>query len=135
MDLGKSIEKAFSSIVYFLLLASALCAVFTVFLPVALTKFFLLIALCINIAIALLASNPKKIKFTTLVLSTSFLFYFSLVVSFRGIRNHFPNPKSNEEVRGFLQYFHYPVYFDLFLFVLIILIPFISYLLIRKINK
>lgn len=135
MNLGKSIEKTFPTIVYFLLLTSVFCAIFAVFFPIILAKLFLFIALCINITIALLVSNPKKVKFTISILSTSFLFYFLLAISFRGIRNHFPNPKSDGEVMGFAQYFHYPVYFDLFLFILITMIPFISYLLVSRLKK
>lgn len=135
MNLTKSIEKDFSHILYFLLFLTLISVVSAVILPAPITKFILVITIICNISITLFISSTRKIKFTVLVLFTSFLLYILMFFIFRKIRDVFPNPELSEEVVGFAKYYNYPVHFDLFLLAIIILIPFMSFFLIKRLRK
>lgn len=132
MSLGKSIEKRIPLIIYVLLIINLTSIVLLFIFPKEIVKLILFIDLLLNVFMPTLFINPKKAIFIIKVfLLTNFL-YLILAISFRDIRSIFPNFGRDKSIVGFAQYFNYPIYFDIFLFVVILIIPFASYFLIRR---
>jgi len=64
------------------------------------------------------------------------LFLVFLFINFRTFRDFFPIPKILEsKIIGYSQYFAYPLYFDTFIFFIVILSPIVICLFIEKFIK
>ncbi len=61
-----------------------------------------------------------------------FLIVLLLLGTFKKIRSLFPPPEINENLIGFAQYYGYPFYFDHLFFALIIIVPLIAILFLKK---
>ncbi len=81
----------------------------------------------------------NKGKSTELIieyLSTTFTFLFLIVLFLRQIRSFFPVQKiGKEKIIGYINYYGYPGNFDNLLFLLIILSPFFSLIIIMFLVK
>ncbi len=77
--------------------------------------------------------NFKKIFFYVLIQSITL---GSIIISFRKIRDLFPAPEiSNSKIIGYAQFTGYPLYFDTFIFFLVMLSPIVICIIIQKINR
>ncbi len=74
--------------------------------------------------------NPDVILYSVIL----FVLYFLILFEYRQLRSFFPKP-SKEDVIGFAQYFGYPLYFDNFIFLAIILSPILAFIIKRIIKK
>lgn len=135
MSLGKSIEKRIPGIIYVLVLLNLVVLVFSFLLPSEIAKLILLTDLFLHIFVTAVFINIKKIDFIIKVFSCSAFFYLLLALFFRNIRSIFPNVGRDKSIVGFAQYFNYPIYFDIFLLLIILIIPFTAYLIIKKLKK
>jgi len=78
--------------------------------------------------------NQQKVLFLQLF-TFYLLFSFFILLVFRNIRNTFPIPEVNEEkIVGYAQYFSYPLYFDTFLFLLLLMFPVVIFIILHKKN-
>ncbi len=129
----KSIDNLFSVFLGMLTIINIFSLMLAQFVPPMALKHFLILILLFIMLVTLLILSNKKIKFPSAVLGTSVILYLLLFISFRKIRDYFPSPQTEgNEVVGFANYFNYPIYFDYFLFLVIIIIPFLSYFLIKR---
>ena len=86
----------------------------------------------VNIFVGIILANLERIKLLFCLSILTFISYSVLALSFRYIRNFFPKPSMEDaKVIGFANYFGYPLSFDIFLFLLIILLPLIFYIILK----
>lgn len=132
MSLGKSIDRRMSKLIYILLISNLFLIPFFLFLPRELTKLFLIFDFLLCIIFLVVILNPNKTIQIVKVFLVSCVLYFILAIFFRSLRSSFPDFGKDSSIVGFAQYFNYPIYFDIFLFAVILIIPFASYFLIRR---
>ena len=135
MSLGKSIDSRISKIVYVLVIINLTSIILLFILPTDMGKLILLMDLIVHILASALFLNPKKEIFLIRLFLLIIFLYFLLMISFRHIRSFFPNIGRDKSIVGFAEYFNYPIYFDIFLFSVIIIIPFISYFIVMKLKR
>lgn len=87
----------------------------------------------INGLAALFLINLKRIKVLLMTIFLSFALYGLIAISFRYVRTFFPKPSLvGSDAIGFMQYFGYPLFFDVILFVVMLIIPIFIYLTLEK---
>lgn len=133
MERTKSIERI-------ILITSLVTFSFTIFVWFGIDKFntestrlFVFLIFLINVFIYIIVISLRRNKLLIFIIFFTLLFYGILLFIFRDIRSYFPKPGLvGEEVIGFVNYFGYPLYFDLVLFFTIIFSPLMITILLKK---